>query len=452
MAAKLTAISGGATGASTTTAAESAYDFAPDFTRALVRLACGNGEVYARVGALLQPKCLGSAEATLAVQAAQAVAEDTGVGPGSTHVVVQRLVRWRSEGRVTPEQISAVIDYFDAADDAGLPPQDSVISETAAVIRRREEQKLVQKAMETYAKRGDFKAVAKAAEQVSRIGSTSHSLGTLAGEDDFDAFAALGARPRLQTGCQELDYRINGGLPHGLTLFLGREKSGKSMVLAAIAAEAYYRGQHVVLATLELSETLQKARIMANLTNVPIDDLLAGRSGTARNRYAKMKDHLGTLRIQYFSPDTPANDLLGWVEKCGENAGRPVDLLVVDYIDLLGAGGKSDEGDYKAQKMVNNKIRDHANAKGYVAISASQARRDSSKGVGKLDNSDVADSMHKIRIPDLVIAMRMEPDDKTNVDYYVTAARTGGDRVGTGPLPVDRTTARMWPVNRSVPW
>lgn len=452
MAAKLTAISGGATGASTTpTTAEAPYDFAPDFARALVRLACSHGEVYARVGALLAPKCLGSPEATLAVQAAQAVAEDTGVGPGSTHVVVQRLVRWRSEGRVTPEQIGAVIDYFDAADDAGLPPADTVIAETAAVIRRREEQKVVQKAMETYAKRGDFKVIAKAAERVSRIGAASHSLGTLAGADAFDAFEALGSKPRLQTGCLELDSRLNGGLPQGLTLFLGREKSGKSMVLSSLAAEAYYNGAHVALATLELSETLQKARIMANLTNVPIDDLLAGRSGHARNRYERLKDRLGILRVQYFSPDTPANDLLGWVEKCGESAGRPVDLLVVDYIDLLGAGTKGDDGDYKAQKTVNNKIRDHANAKGYVAISASQARREN-KGTGKLDNSDVADSMHKIRIPDLVIAMRMEPDDKINVDYYVTAARTGGDRVGTGPLPVDRTTARMWPVNRQVPW
>lgn len=451
MTTKLKAIQGGA--ATAPVAAEAAYDFAPEFTRALVRLACSSAEVYSRVGALLKPKLLGAPEAVQAMGAAQAIAEDTGVGPGSTSAVVQRLVRWRGEGRVTTEQIEAVVDYFDAADDAGLPSPEVAISEAAAVLRRREEQRVVQTAMEVYAKRGDFAAVAKAADAATRIGAAGHSVGTLAGADDFDLFAREGAKPRLRTGCLELDAKLNGGLPPGLTLFLGREKSGKSMVLSSIAAEAFYSGAHVALATLELSETLQKARVMANLTNVPIDDLLAGRSGHARNRYEKMRDRLGLLRVQYFSPDTPVADLLTWVDKCGEQAGRPVDLLVVDYIDLLGAGQKgADEGDYKAQKTVNNRIRDHANAKGYVAISASQARREQAKGGGKLDNSDAADSMHKIRIPDLVIALRMEPDQKDLVDYFVTAARTGGDRVGTGPLPVDRSTARMFPPCRDVPW
>lgn len=450
---QLRTIPGGASGASTTTGTEAPYEFAPAFLQALVRLVCGNAEVFSKVGTLLEPKCVGHAEAKLAVEAAQAIAKDLGIGPGSPTVVVQRLVRWRSEGRITTEQINAVVEYFDAADDAGLPAPEGVISEAAAVLRRREEQKVVQRAMETYAKKGDFTAVAKAAEKAARIGTTSETLGALANEDDFADVSALGAKPKLRTGCLELDGYLGGGLPQGLTLFLGREKSGKSMVLSSLAAEAYLNNSHVLLATLELSETMQKARVLANLTNVPIDDLLAGRNSMARTRYRELQPYLGLLRMQYFSPETPATDILAWVDRCAEHAGRKVDLLVIDYIDLLGAGTKRDEGDYKGQKIVNNLVRDHTALRGYVAVSATQARRESSaKVAGKLDNSDAADSMHKVRVADLVIAMRMEADHKDLVDYYVTASRTGNDRVGTGPLPVDRSTARMFPVNRGFSW
>ena len=449
--AQLKAIQGGAS--TTTTATAVPYDFAPAFEAALVYLLCTDRTVYSTVGALLQAKCLNDPNAKLLVQAAQAVAEDLGEGPSASVVVVQRLVSWRAEGKTTTEQVQAACDYLDAVEDGGVPPAEATVQEAARILKRREEQRVLQTAMEVYAKRGDFSAVAKAAEAASRIGEQTHTLGTRIDASAFDEFESLGKQEKLPSGCHELDYKLGGGLPRGLTLFLGKEKSGKSMVLSSVAAEAYWRGKHVAIATLELSEVYQKARVMANIVGVPIDEILA-RSPMARTRFARVAPGLGDLRIRYFAPDTPVSDITGWVERLGEETGKPVDLLVIDYIDLVGSGKNSkDENDYKAQKLVTNRFRDHATAKGYTAISASQSRRSqTSKGSKHLDNEDAADSMHKIRVPDLVIAMRMEPDDKDHVDYFVTAARNGGDRVGTGPLPVFRSMGRMFPVDRNEPW
>ena len=452
--ATLKAIPGGQSGASTTTtASEAPYDFAPEFEAALVYLVCSDREVYSKVGALLSPKSLTDASAKLLVQAAQAVATDLGEGPNASVVVVQRLVGWRSEGKTTTEQVQAAVDYLDAVEDKGVPPAEATVQEAARILKRREEQRVLQKAMEVYAKRGDFSQIAKAAEAASRIGEQTHTLGTRLDASVFDELEALGKQDRLPTGCYELDHKLGGGLPRGLTLFLGREKSGKSMVLSSVAAEAYWRGRHVAIATLELSEALQKARVIANVTGVPIDEILA-KSPQARTRYSRVVDGCGELRVRYFAPETPVADITQWVERLGEESGKPVDLLIIDYIDLVGSGKASkDENDYKAQKVVTNRFRDHANGKGYVAISASQARRSqAAKGSKHLDSEDAADSMHKIRVPDLVIAMRMEADDKDHVDYFVTAARTGGDRVGTGPLPVFRAMGRMFPVDRGEPW
>lgn len=453
MATTLKAIPGGQTGAAVS-GAEAPYEFAPTFEAALVYLICTDREVFALLGEKVRPKALGNATARLLVGAAQAVAKDLGEGPRSSAVVIQRLATQRNEGKVSNEDVQAALDYLDAVEDAGVPPANAVVQEAAATIRRREEQEVLQRAMATYAKRGDFREIAKAADAAARIGESTFSFGVQLRDGFFDDFEVAEKVSRLPTGCYELDSRLHGGLPRGYTLFLGREKAGKSMVLSSVAAEALWYGKTVAIATLELSPLLQQARVMANLLNTPIDALShSGMNREAKARWKTIAGGLGDLRVRYFSPETTVKDITEWVERLTELHGKPVDLLVVDYVDLVGAGGKSkDDNAYVTQRIVNNHLRDHANSTGYVCISASQARRGQNKGSKDLDNDDAADSMHKVRIPDLVIALRMEADQKDLVDYYITASRTGGDRTGTGPLPVDRAVGRMFPVNRVEPW
>ena len=160
---------------------------------------------------------------------------------------------------------------------------------------------------------------------------------------------------------------------------------------------------------------------------------------------------LGEIRVARFAPDTPVQEITRWVEQLHELLGR-VDLLVVDYADLVGAGKVGKEAsDYRDAKVVGNAFRDHALQHGYVTISAAQGRR--SSGTSKpLDIDDVADSQHKVRLADMVIAMRMDVEDKNQVDWFVMLNRDGTDRTGTGPLPTAREIGRMFPVNRSEPW
>jgi hypothetical protein len=245
---------GASAGAVKPRAVDQPYEWAPGFEAALVHGVCASAEIYAKVGALLEPKALATKSATLAVTAAQALAADLGRGPMSTAAVAQRLARWRAEGKVTHEQLREVCELFDAAEDAGLLSPEVIILEAAAILKRRAEQRVVQQAMDVYAKRGDFSAVAKAAASASAIGKQEQTSGFSLDAGAFAEVRRLRARQTVPTGSLEFDAESGGGLPLGLTMFVAKEKAGKSMVLAALAAQEFLQGNNVALATLELDK------------------------------------------------------------------------------------------------------------------------------------------------------------------------------------------------------
>lgn len=449
MATKLTAIPGGA-GAVVSPATEP-YPFTPDYERQVVALCCVSRDFYSRLGAHLDPKSLKAPEAINLIKACKAIAEDTGEGPSNGTAAIQRLRTWREDGKITYEDVMAAVEYLDAAEDEGLLDREEVIKEVARIIRKRNKKELTKKVIDVTTRDGDFTKLADEFRALDRIGQSKATLGEGLHDDILDAIVAENSAARFPTGCLELDSLINGGMPKGYTLFIGREKSGKSMVLTSVAAEALWNGKNVALATLELSVSQQFGRLMANLCELP-QRLVETNAEATRHRYHQIRDRLGRLKVMKFAPDTPVAEVTRWVEALAVEWGK-VDLLVVDYADLLGAGkpATKESSDYKDAKVVGNMLRDHAINNQYVCISAAQGRRGS--GASKpLDMDDVADSQHKVRIADLVIAMRMDLESKDLIDWYIALARNGRDRIGTGELPADRDRARMFPIAREQPW
>lgn len=449
--ANLKALPGGQGGAVKVSGSEP-YGLTAEYERALVYLVCTDREVYSRIGALLDPKAIADADCGRMLKAAQAIAEDLGEGPSSYLTVIQRLKTWREEGKATHEHVLAAVDFFDEMSGAKLPAANEVVAEVASILKRRALQESTQKAIKAMAGQGDMASVAKAMLQAERIGETRQTLGETITDDTIDEIVAANKAAKFPTGCDELDTLLGGGLPEGYTLFLGREKSGKSMVLASIAAEAFFRGRAVAVATLELAAKKQIERIVANLTGCSLYDVQDG-TANVRSRMAALKPQLGLLAVQFFAPDTPVNEITSWIEKLADKWGKKPELLAVDYADLVGAGkvGKDANG-YTDAKVVGNALRNHALTHGYVTISAAQGKRGSGTNGKPLDMDDGADSQHKVRIADLVIAMRMEQDVKDQVDWTVVGARDGNDRISTGPLPTYKAQARMFPIAREVPW
>ncbi len=439
-------------GASTGAARAENYGLDPRFEMGAVVALCRSAGLYARIGASVDPASLGSPVATLAMKAAQEFAREIGKGPASLLVVLQRLNRWRDDGKLSQAKIEEVADAFDAAEDAGVPSDDAVVAELAPILQRRARQAALRGAMEDFAKGGDMAKTEAALAKARSIGRVADVDGSILSGASFESIDALRLMDRMPTGITELDLLLDGGYPRGLSIFVGDSGAGKSMCLAHSAAEGIYNQMHVGMVTLELPEEVQLARIIANLTGTPINDLLNGRQQRAKARLEQMIPALGMLTVRYFAPRaTTVDDLFRWIEQREQKVGRRMDLLVVDYMDKLSTG--ADESDYKAQGNIADALRDYALSRQMFCLSASQAKRASGKG-GKtagLDLHDVADSMGKVRVADIVIPIRKDEENHT-VDFFLGKNRLGESRRGTGPLPQDQACGRVVTIARTCGW
>jgi KaiC/GvpD/RAD55 family RecA-like ATPase len=448
---KLRSIDGGA---STSGGKSAPYGLAPEFERGAVVALCRSGGLYAKLGSAIEADCLTHPLSVLALKAAQEYAKEVGKGPSSLLVVLQRLTRWRDNGKLTQQKIEEVSDYFDAAEDAGLPSDEAVLAEMTPILQQRARQSALRMAMEDFARGGDLQKVEQALSKARSIGRSSDVDGSILGGAAFDAIDALRLMDRLPTGISELDLLLDGGHPRGLVVFVGDSGAGKSMALAHAAAEGVFQQLHVGIVSLELPEEVQLARVIANLTGTPINDLLNGRQQRAKDRLGQMMGTLGALTVRYFAPRaTKVDDIFRWVEQREQKVGRRMDLLIVDYIDKLGTG--SEESTYQAQGNIADALRDYAMGKSMFCLTASQAKRGGGKGVagkgGGLDLQDVADSMNKVRVADAVITLRKDEDNAT-MDFFLAKNRLGKSRTGTGPLPQDESCGRIAVVHRRCGW
>ena len=431
------------------------YGLLPGFEAATVTSLCKSGNLWARLGSEVVGECLTSPVAQLALKAANEYAKEVGKGPGSLLVVLQRLARWRDDGKLAQAKIEEVSDFFDAAEDAGLPTDDAIVAELAPVLQLRARQAAVELVITEFRRGEDLSKAEAAIARARSIGKVADADGAILGGGIFDAIDAVRLMDRLGTGVAELDLLLDGGLPRGLTLFVGASGTGKSMAMAHTAAEAVYQRLHVGIVTLELSEEIQLARIIANLTGTPINDMIQGRQGRARQRLEQMLPELGSLTCRYFSPKaTTVSDITRWVEQREAKVGARMNLLVIDYIDKLGTG--SEESSYKAQGDIADALRDYALQRQLWCLSASQARRSSGKsgkaqGAVQTDLDDIADSMGKPRVADLVVTLRKDEDAQT-LDLFVAKNRLGRSRTSTGPLVQDEACGRLVTTTRGCGW
>lgn len=437
-------------GATKSTPKVEPYNLDSKFERALVTLLSFRPKLFGEVGVHLDPDALASPVATLAVKAIQAIARDTGNGPPSGVVVCQRLRRWQDEGSVTHEDVCAVMDYFEEADIAGLPNITSMRDELAPILRERAESAAASKLVEARVNKQD-KTVQEAAGEILqslRIGTVDMSVGTaLKGTTPYlAAVHTLQSLRYLPTGVPELDAELNGGHCRSeLGFFLGGSGDGKSMALNHVGCTAALSGLNVAYATMELRWERQLMRMIANLTDIPTHALSEGVHAKVQEVLDVLSSRLGHVVVQEFPPETcTVDDLREWVHRIEDQSGVPVHVLVVDYADKMIAKlrGKDARHDQIMGSVYEN-LRYLAIEKNLWVWTASQTKgRESSSNSKKKGNGlgQVADSMGKVRVADLIIGLDLTEEGMT---YRLLKNRNGKGRVSLGPIPTDFDVARL---------
>ena len=429
------------------------YGLDPAFERAVLLLCARKPRFWSRVGHALMIDCMELPEAKLVLEACTQIAREQGTGPASEVLVIQRLRRRVEQGSLTMQDVLAVAAVFDEADEHGLPPDDSVAAELAPLLRRRAEQAAIMQAHEAYTKRLPMQDVMVSLERAGRLGHAETSVGTklLGG---FGEMRSMRNLERLPTGVMELDVILNDGLPRSqLGVVLGGAGDGKSMYLSNQANEAVKRQVHTCYATLELPKPVVLSRLYAGLTGVPIDNILENDQdcAEAERRMEMLAPRLGSCFVEEFSPHaTSVLDLLEWVKRCEDDLGEPIGCLCVDYADKLFDPRFKGDNEYMAMRYVYEGLRrDIAVAKKLWLWTGSQAGRRGDGKQKRIDLGDVSDSMHKVRVADLVVSLNVNPEGG-DMTFFVAKNRTGKSRMQAGPIPTDFARGRIVPVTREL--
>lgn len=422
------------------------YGFNPDFERAIAVLLAHRPKFYGLVGRDLDYERFTVPAVRLVVKLVKAMGAESGHGPSAFVLVVQRATRAMEEGTVTREEVDDIIDLFDEFG-SNLPNEPEVVAELVPVLKRELEAVAVRSAIDVYGRKGSFDEVAATLRRSETLGKVDRSTGSKLSVAALGDIRRLRQGDRLQTGILELDFNLGGGLPRGKAgMIVAGAKVGKSFFLTGQAAHALAQGHFVALATLELSEEDQNARLISNLTGVPIDAVV---DGSQEERITELLEELlptlGVFRVKFFPAGlTTMVDIVEWVKEIEEEEKRKVDLLEIDYIDKVGSSNKKHSSTYDIQGQAAEDFRLHIVSRQCWGWTASQPKRRDAKERGRrIEIDDIADSQNKVRVMDLILTAHRPCEEE--VEFYVAGNRNGRDKFSVGPFPHALAIAQLVP-------
>ena len=211
---------------------------------------------------------------------------------------------------------------------------------------------------------------------------------------------------QISTGWPSLDRRLFGGMNRGeLNIFAGGSGAGKSLFLANLGVNWCLQGLNVLYLTLELSEDLVCMRVDAMTTGIgtkeifkEIDDL--------EMKVKIIGKKAGSLQVKYMPSGKTANDLRAYMKEYEIKTGRKIDVLLVDYLDLLMPQSRkiSPADLFIKDKYVSEELRNLAVEKNCILVTASQLNRGAVEEV-EFDHSHISGGLSKIQTADNVFGI-----------------------------------------------
>ena len=211
---------------------------------------------------------------------------------------------------------------------------------------------------------------------------------------------------QISTGWPCMDRKLFGGMNRGeLNIFAGGSGAGKSLFLANLGVNWALMGLNVVYLTLELSEALVSMRIDSMVTGVSTKELFRDLDDIEM-KVKMIGKKAGMLQIKYMPSGKTVNDIRAYLKEYEIKCGKKVDVLLVDYLDLLMPIGKkiSAENLFVKDKYVSEELRNLAMEKKVLCVTAAQLNRGAVEEV-EFDHSHISGGLSKIQTADNVFGI-----------------------------------------------
>ena len=211
---------------------------------------------------------------------------------------------------------------------------------------------------------------------------------------------------QVSTGWESLDKKLFGGFNKGeLNIFAGGSGAGKSLFLANLGCNWALNGMNVVYLTLELSENLVAMRMDSMMTDIPSREIFRDLD-TVEMKVKMVGKKAGSLQIKYMPSGKTTNDIRSFVKEYEVKNNRKIDVLLIDYLDLLMPMSKkvSPSDLFVKDKFVSEELRNLAMELQCIFVTASQLNRASVEEI-EFDHSHIAGGLSKIQTADNVIGI-----------------------------------------------
>ena len=211
---------------------------------------------------------------------------------------------------------------------------------------------------------------------------------------------------QVSTGWPALDKKLFGGFNRGeLNIFAGGSGSGKSLFLANMGVNWCLQGLNVVYLTFELSEALVSMRIDSMTTDIPSRDVFKN-IDDVEMKVKMIGKKSGSFQVKYMPTGKNANDIRSYLKEYEIKTGKKVDVLLVDYLDLMHpiAAKISAENLFVKDKYVSEELRNLAMELNNIFVTASQLNRSSVEEI-EFDHSHISGGISKINTADNLIGI-----------------------------------------------
>jgi hypothetical protein len=165
------------------------------------------------------------------------------------------------------------------------------------------------------------------------------------------------------------------------------------------------KGMNVMYLTLELAEALVSMRIDSMLTGISTRDVFKN-IDDVEIKVKMIGKKSGALQVKYMPSGKTANDIRSYIKEYEIKTSKKVDVLLIDYLDLLMPAGTkvSAENLFIKDKYVSEELRNLAMELNTVFVTAAQLNRGAVEEI-EFDHSHISGGLSKIQTADNVFGI-----------------------------------------------
>lgn len=230
---------------------------------------------------------------------------------------------------------------------------------------------------------------------------------------------------QVSTGWRSVDDKLFGGMNRGeLNIFAAGSGGGKSLFLANLGVNWALAGLNVLYMTFELSEELVSMRIDSMLTGISTRDVFK-QIDDVEMKVRVIGKKSGRFQVKYMPSGKTVNDVRAYMKEYEIKMGHKIDVLLVDYLDLLMPISRriSAENLFIKDKFVSEELRNLAMEKQCVLVTAAQLNRGAVEEV-EFDHSHISGGLSKIQTADNVFGIFTSRAMREHGRYQIQLMKT----------------------------